>query len=175
MYKRQPQLWEAWTILRSFAVAARVGPLYDDPGKRGQLRDDAIWEIERGRAFSASDIQRASAIRSRWFQASVALFQKVDVMVSPTAQCWPFPVDWDHPKQINGHSMDSYHRWMECVIPASLTGLPSAAVPAGFGAAGLPMGLQITGPMHGDLAVLQIAHAYHQATDWPGRRPAMRP
>lgn len=170
----EEELWEAWITLRSFAVAARVGPLYDDPSKRALLRDDAIWEVERGRAFTAPDIQRASTIRSRWFQASVAMFGKVDAVLTPTAQCWPFPVDQAHPTQIAGQQMDTYHRWMECVIPASLIGLPSAGVPAGLGPNGLPMGLQITGPLHGDLGVLQLAQGWHQATDWPARAPALR-
>jgi amidase len=72
--------------------------------------------------------------------------------------------------------MDTYHRWMEVVIPASLIGLPALAVPAGFGAeggpgAGLPMGLQLIGRHGDDLGLLQLAEAWHGATDWAARRP----
>ena len=70
--------------------------------------------------------------------------------------------------------MDTYHRWMECVIPASLIGLPAAAVPAGFGPSGLPMGLQIIGRYRDDLGVLQLAQGWHAATGWPAKRPALR-
>jgi amidase len=66
--------------------------------------------------------------------------------------------------------MDTYHRWMEVVIGASLAGLPVISVPAGFNAQGLPMGLQVIGKPHADLAVLQLAHAYDQATQWVRRR-----
>lgn len=168
-------LWQAWIDLRSFAVAASVGPLYDNPAHRGQLREDAIWELERGRALTAPEIQRASAIRSAWFRKAAALFETYDALIAPTAQVWPFPVDQMHPKVIAGQAMDTYHRWMECVIPASLIGLPAAAVPAGFGAGGLPMGLQIIGPYRRDLEVLQIAQAWHEATNWPARHPAPIP
>jgi len=59
--------------------------------------------------------------------------------------------------------MDTYHRWMEVVIYATLAGLPAISVPAGFGAQGLPMGLQLIGKPQGDFALLQLAHAYEQA------------
>ena len=67
--------------------------------------------------------------------------------------------------------MDTYHRWMEVVIPVSLAGLPALALPAGFGANGLPMGLQLFGANGADASVLAMGQAYHLATDWPGRRP----
>jgi amidase len=67
--------------------------------------------------------------------------------------------------------MDTYHRWMEVVVPASLAGLPVVAVPAGFGPQGLPMGLQLIGKRGADRQLLELAEAWHAATDWPGQRP----
>ena len=55
--------------------------------------------------------------------------------------------------------MDTYHRWMEVVIYATFAGLPCISIPVGFGAAGLPMGMQLIGKPLGDRAVLQLAHA----------------
>ncbi|EAQ01765.1 amidase [Pseudooceanicola batsensis HTCC2597] len=168
-------LWQAWLDLRAFAVSAGLGPLYDNPDQRPRLRAEVIWEVERGRALEAVAIQRASAIRSAWFRKTTALFREVNALVMPTAQVWPFPLDWNHPVEIAGQHLDTYHRWMECVIPASIAGLPAIGVPAGFGAAGLPMGLQLVGPYRGDLGVLQLAQAWHDATGWPARRPPADP
>ena len=67
--------------------------------------------------------------------------------------------------------MDSYHRWMEVTIPVGLIGLPALAMPAGFGAEGLPMGVQLIGPRGSDARLLAIGAAYHAATEWPQRRP----
>jgi amidase len=61
--------------------------------------------------------------------------------------------------------MDTYHRWMEVVIYATFAGLPCISVPAGFGAAGLPMGLQLIGRPQGDAALLRLAHAYERAAE----------
>ena len=62
--------------------------------------------------------------------------------------------------------MDTYHRWMEVVVPGTLSGCPVINVPAGFSIHGLPMGLQIIGKRYADFATLQMAHAYEQATRW---------
>jgi amidase len=52
-----------------------------------------------------------------------------------------------------------------------MAGSPALAVPAGFGDRGLPIGIQIVGPNHADLACLQLAYAYDAATNWAARRP----
>ncbi len=153
-------IWEAWITLRSFAVAASLGPIYDQPDLRNALKPEAIWEVERGLALSGPQIQRASALRSDWYRAAAALFQSYDAFVLPTAQCWPFPIDWHWPRQIVGVDMDSYHRWMEVVVPVSLIGLPCLAVPID---GPRPMGLQIAGPRGADLAVLQLGQAWEEA------------
>jgi aspartyl-tRNA(Asn)/glutamyl-tRNA(Gln) amidotransferase subunit A len=56
----------------------------------------------------------------------------------------------------------------------SYYGLPAISVPCGFTAAGLPIGLQISGAPFAEATVLALAHAYQQATDWHERRPLMR-
>ena len=57
-------------------------------------------------------------------------------------------------------------------LPASLAGLPGMSVPAGFGAHGLPVGLQLIGNYWQEGALLHTAHAFQQATDWHQRAPA---
>ena len=89
----------------------------------------------------------------------------------PTTQVWPFPIDLAWPTEINGVKMDTYHRWMAGMVPVSLLGLPALSVPAGFGEAGLPAGVQIFGPRGSDARLLAIGEAYHRPTQWPQRRP----
>lgn len=165
------ELWDSWTTLRSFAVAGRLGAFYDDPARRARLKPAALWEIERGRALTPQAIQRASDIRSAWYARAAELFADHDALVLPSAQMWPFDAEIDWPRAINGQPMDTYHRWMEVVIPASLIGLPALACPAGFGAEGLPMGFQLIGPAGGDGRLLQIAQAWHQVRPWADRLP----
>jgi amidase len=163
-------LWESWTTLRSWSVASSLAPLRE---AGAALKDTAIWEIERGLALSAMDIHRASVIRSDWFAVAAELFWSHDALILPTAQVWPFPVDLPYPTAVAGVAMDTYHRWMQVTVPVSLAGLPCLALPAGFGEAGLPMGIQLIGPRGSDRKLLEIGAAYHDMTRWPQERPAM--
>ena len=165
------QLWQSWTTLRAMLNAGKMQPLYDDLAKRAQIKPETLWEIEQGQGLSAQMVYEASVIRSRYYAHMARLFTRFDAVVLPSAQVWPFPVEWRWPQAINGVAMDTYHRWMEVVIPASLIGLPALSVPVGFGAQGLPMGMQIAGPVGADAAVLALGQAYHLATDWPGKAP----
>ncbi|SEP55024.1 amidase [Thalassovita taeanensis] len=169
------KLWDSWTTLRSWAIAGNLAPLLADRKMRAGLKPEAIWEAERGIAMSAMEVHRASAVRSEWFRRAAALFEQYDALILPSAQLWPFPVDWAYPQAINGQAMDTYHRWMEVVIPVGLIGLPCLNIPAGFGTNGLPMGMQMFGPARGDLGLLQLGHAWHEATNWPARRPPILP
>jgi amidase len=164
-------LWQSWTTLRSWAIASETAPLYEDEAMRGHLKPEAIWEIEQGRALSALDVHGASVLRSDWLRAADAFFERFDIIALPTAQVWPFDKALDWPKTVAGQGMDTYHRWMEVVVPASLLGLPAVAVPAGFGPQGLPIGLQLIGRHGDDARLLELAEAYHRATRWPETRP----
>jgi amidase len=160
------RLWRAWIDLRSFAVAGANGALWEDPAKRVLLKPEALWEIERGRALGAMQVYDAARVRSAWYEALRGLFERYDFLVLPAAQVFPFDAALDWPRAVGGRAMDTYHRWMQAVVPATMAGLPALAAPAGFGSNGLPAGLQIIGPAQADLAVLQVGHAYDQASGY---------
>jgi amidase len=164
------ELWEAWIALRSWLVSGTLGALHADAARRARLKPEAAWEIERGLALSARDVHRASVVRSRWYQAAMRTFEHIDFLVLPSAQVFPFDAGLSWPRSVSGVTMDTYHRWMEVVVPASLLGFPVLNVPAGFDARGRPMGLQIIGAHHADWPVLQLGAAYEQATNWVERR-----
>jgi amidase len=164
-------LWHAWVTLRAMLNANGFRALYDVPAKRAQLKPETIWEIEQGLTLSAQTVYEASVIRSRWYAHAARLFQTFDAVALPSAQVWPFPVEWRWPQSIGTRTMDTYHRWMEVVIPASLIGLPALSIPVGFGAGGLPMGMQLAGRVGDDCGILAMGQAWHLATDWPNRQP----
>ncbi len=169
------QIWQSWTTLRSWAVAGGSESLYENPTTRALLKTEAIWEIERGLGLTAMDVHRASVVRSQWFKRAAELFESYDALLLPSTQVWPFPAEWRYPEEISGQAMDTYHRWMEVVIPVGLIGLPCLNIPTGFGANGLPAGLQLFGARGCDAKLLQIGQVWHDATKFPERRPAILP
>jgi amidase len=165
------KIWEAWVKLRAWANAAGKAALFNNENTRKLLKDDAIWEIETGMALSAMEVHEMSAIRTAWFAKLNEMFATYDALMLPSAQVWPFPVEWDSPKKIADRVMDTYHRWMEVVIPVSLVGVPSLNIPAGFNEAGLPMGIQVFGPRHSDAKLLKIGQRWHEISENASRRP----
>ena len=165
------RVFPTWRKLRAWQAGTNLKDLYNDPAKRALMKPEAQFEVESGQKLSAYEVYDASVVRSAWYQAVRAFYEKYDYFILPAGQVFPFDASLDWPKQIAGKTMDSYHRWMEVMIPITMAAAAALAVPAGFGANGLPMGLQITGPNHSELALLQLAQAYDEATQWVAKRP----
>ncbi|HHW2331538.1 TPA: amidase, partial [Pseudomonas aeruginosa] len=95
------------------------------------LKPEALWEVENGLRLGADAVFRASVIRSDWYRAIGRLFERYDYLLLPSAQVFPFAKETPWPRSIEGVAMDTYHRWMEVVVPGSLSGCPVANVQAG--------------------------------------------
>lgn len=159
-------IWKTWLTLRHYSVGNGLKSFYNDPSKRALLKPEAIWEIEGSLQLSSEDVYKANVMRSQIFSAMNQLFKDFEYIVLPTAQVFPFDVNQHWPTMINDRPMDTYHRWMEVVTLATLSGCPTLSVPVGFNAQGLPMGMQIIGKPRSDLSVLQFGHAYEAEQSW---------
>lgn len=165
------KVWKTWLTLRHWTIANLAGSFHADPAKRALLKPEILWEVEGGLNLTGADVWKATADRSAWYQALRSLFKRYDFLILPTAQVFPFDASIHWPKEVAGRPMDTYHRWMEVVTGITLSGCPAISVPVGFSPGGLPMGMQIVGPATADLAVLQIAHAHEQASQWVRKYP----
>ena len=165
------QVWQSWMVLRAYEVGRGFKDLRADPGLRAMLKPELQWEADRAAGLGAADLAAASAGRTAWYASVRALFARHDYLVLPSAQVFPFDASQHWPREIRGQEMDTYHRWMEVTIPATMAGCPALNVPVGFGAGGLPMGMQLIAPPHQELACLQLARAYERATGWVEKHP----
>lgn len=167
------KIWESWMTLRHWSrIDSR--PLFDDPNKRAHLKPELLWEIESSRQLTAEQLFSANAIRANWFRHLNSLFDHYDFLLAPSAQVFPFNKAEQWPAEVNGREMDTYHRWMEVVVPGSLAGTPVCNVPVGFDAKGRPMGMQIMGRYGQDQAVMEMAMAYEEITDHLSVRPLLK-
>lgn len=140
---------------------------------RELLKATVIWNAEQGLKLTALDIAEAEAMRTALYQRVAAFFERYDYLCVPTTQVPPFSIEQEYPTEINGKALDTYIDWMGLCYAITVTGCPSISVPCGFTPDGLPVGLQIVGPPHADVPVLQLAHAFEQATLFYRQKPAV--
>jgi amidase len=165
------RVWQSYLVLRAYQLGAVLKALHADPARRAMMKPEACWEVERGAALSAYQVVDASIERTAWYHAVCRLFERFDYLVLPSAQVFPFDAALHWPREIAGVAMDTYHRWMQVVVPVTMSGCPALNVPAGFSASGLPMGIQLVGRHHDEVGCLQLARAYERATGWVERHP----
>ena len=92
-------------------------------------------------------------------------FRQCDVIAGPVAPtvAWKLGERTDDP--VANYLADIF------TLPASLAGLPGLSVPCGFGAGGMPVGLQLIGNYMNEAKLLNAAHRFQQATDFHQRKP----
>ena len=160
---------EAFEALRALAYQHRFGPLVKD--HRDKLKDTIIWNYEEGRKLGGPDIARAEGLRTALYHRMRTFLERYEFLVCPTNQLPPYSVDEPYPREIAGVKMGNYIDWMKSCYYITITSHPAISVPAGFTDDGLPVGLQIVGRYREDFSVLQLAHAFEQATGTWQRRP----
>ena len=167
------EVWQTWLVWRRWLVAARIAPFLVNPANRTRIKPEALWEHDQAAGLSGAEVLRASVHRTAFYRHLLTLFERFDALALPSAQVWPFDAALRHPTQIAGRAMDTYHRWMEVTVYATLAGLPCLCVPAGFNAAGLPIGLQLIGRPQGEAALLRLGQTCERASQaLLRRRPA---
>ena len=135
------------------------------------MKKPLIWEIKRGLSLNNNEIVQASKTRSEWFKKMASVLDQCDAAVLPSTQVQPFNTDKEYPEFISNYRMDTYHRWMQVVVPVSLIGLPAINLPAGFCKNKLPFGIQLIGRQFSDNNLLNIAESWHSATSFPEKYP----
>lgn len=162
---------EVFRTLRAWQFAAAHGDrLTQHPG---QLKATLTNNVEQGLQLSGADVARAEMLHTQLYHRAREFFQHYDVLLLPVSQLPPFDIELEYPPEVDGTGMRDYLEWMSSAYYVTVTGSPALSVPAGFTADGLPVGVQVVGPHHGDLAVLQAGYLFEQATRCSDRRPAV--
>jgi len=165
---------EIFKTLRATAFLAGFASLAGSvAGYREMVKDTIRWELHRGAQLTASDVARAETKRTMLYHQMRQFMERYEFFVLPVSQVPPFDVTQPFVTEIEGVAMETYIDWMKSCYYISATGHPAISVPAGFTDDHLPIGLQIVGRHQDDWGVLQIAHAYEQASGAARQWPAL--
>ena len=156
-------LWKCWTVLRSKIISLNLTEEYEK--SKEILKDTLVWEIEEGNKISDQQLELAKITRSNITRRINNVFSKVDFLLLPSAQVFPFSKDKEYPQMIENQTMDTYHRWLEINILASLLGLPVVSVPGNELEVNLPLGIQFIAKSHDDSELLQtVLQIYNKSS-----------
>jgi len=120
---------------------------------------------ERGSEFTLADYLGAVEARGALGSAFKQFHDRYPILLTPTLPIPAFEAGQLAPPQYGDVDGD-WTVWAPFSYPFNLTQQPAASVPCGFTRSGLPVGLQIVGPMHDDRLVLRVARAFEQARPW---------
>jgi amidase len=121
----------------------------------------------------AADVATAMMRHGQLMERVRRFFDHQAVLLCAVNQVPPFDADQAWPASVAGVPMEHYVAWMRSAYWISATFGPALSVPAGFTADGLPVGLQIVGRFRDDWTVLQVGHAFEQATGFAERHPSL--
>jgi amidase len=161
----EPDLAEAdeiFQVLRAWTFALRFRGAEESVMQ--QVKETVVWNIEKGRALSAEQVGQAEEKRTELYHRMRRFMQRYEFLILPVSQVPPFDVSQRYPTEIEGVKMNTYIDWMKSCYFITVTGHPAISVPCGFTPEGLPVGVQIVGRHQDDRGVLQLAHAFEQAT-----------
>ncbi len=152
----------AWLALW-WAGAAKALSVYSAEERRGV--DPGLEEAaQKGARLSAIDYLRADDTRTAVSQAMAAFHRRYDLLLTPSVAV---PALKAGALLADPATQTEWIDWAPFSYPFNLTRQPAASVPCGLTQAGLPVGLQIVGPMYGEALVLRAARAFERAQPFP--------
>jgi Asp-tRNA(Asn)/Glu-tRNA(Gln) amidotransferase A subunit family amidase len=166
---------EMWTAFRNYfnlkALIANSHLFRDSP----ELLSDVVREgIEQASTLTAVDHHETMAFVGKLRDYFRRLFQRFDLVLSPTLATTAFRVDDGPPREIGGRAMDAdraYWTWSPFTYSVNMSGHPAATAPCGFDRNGLPIGLHLIGGLGDEETVLAASAAFEEASPWADKRP----
>lgn len=160
-----PGLYETYVTLRGIHYGS-VNNFVPDEIKehfKQTLRDNIAVGVNQ----TNHDIYLAQRGRTDLYHRMRTFLEGYDVLAIPIVGIAPTPVEEEWPRTVDGVDLPDYVDWLRFSFLATTTALPALAMPAGFTEDGLPIGIQLIGPPHGDARVLQVGRALERALNLP--------
>jgi aspartyl-tRNA(Asn)/glutamyl-tRNA(Gln) amidotransferase subunit A len=167
-----PDVSETWSRLFALDLYCRLHQDLDR--NRKDMGKTLVSALDQAKSFSVKDHLEAQKTRTELNRIMGDLFDRFDLLLTPTMPTEAFAAKGPPPGDIDGHPIPLLGA-VAFTYPFNLSGHPAATVPAGFTENALPVGLQIIGPRHRDDLVLQASYAFEQVRPWNHHRPTIKP
>ena len=168
----------SWRAINHTAWRARFEKLAAE--HRDELSETFLKQLALAQAVSGVEYQRAMFDRTVLFRRVQSLLARGDLLAMPTITRTALSIDQDlfGTIDIDGEVFDEVRaNWFPWTMPFNMTGHPAVSLPCGFGADGLPIGLQLVGRFRGDAELLRASALFEAAQNsldrWPDD-PAMQ-
>jgi amidase len=158
-----PDLAEAeqtFLTLRGSVFIARHAQLMEK--HRDLYKPEIIENTELGLSLRPADIVSAEVAQGDLIRRTAKWFSGYDLLICPAVTCPPFEVQQRYPEEIEGVRFEGYMGWLVLTYAVTVTACPVVALPGGYTADGLPVGLQLIGPPRSESRLLAMA-AYLEA------------
>jgi amidase len=162
---------ECFRTLRAWQFEATLGQVLDDIA--ATVRPSLYENMLAGRELTGPQVGRAVVLRTTLFHRMREFLEVYDALILPVAPLPAFPADLQYPPVVAGRDQPDYLGWMRSVCHVTVTGHPVISMPAGFTAAGTPLGVQIVGRHRAERELLAIAKGFETATGYGSRRPEL--
>jgi aspartyl-tRNA(Asn)/glutamyl-tRNA(Gln) amidotransferase subunit A len=169
-----PDMESVWKVINHTTWRARFDDMIKRDGNR--VSPSLVRQVAMAADWSAVDYQRAMFQRADLFRMIQGWFERADYLVTPTLSRTALPIDQDlfEPIEIDGVEVGELRRnWFPYTMPFNITGHPALTQCCGYGADGMPIGLQTVGRFRDEASVLRAAALYEASEDWLARRPAL--
>lgn len=160
---------ECFRTLRAWQFEATLGEFLDS--YRDQVRPSLYANMEQGRTLTGPQVGRAAVLRTTLFHRMREFLDRYDALLLPIAPLPAFDADIQYPEVVAGEQQPDYLGWMRPVCHVTVTGHPAIAMPAGFAAAGTPIGVQLVGRHRAERELLGLAAGFEAVTGYATRRP----
>ena len=160
---------KTFLTLRGAVFVARHAQLMEK--HRNLYKPEIIDNTEFGLKLTPRDMVEAEIAQGELIRRTAKFFETYDLLVCPAVSCPPFDVHQRYPAAVDGVRLEGYMGWLVLTLAITVTSCPVMALPGGFTASGLPIGLQLVGPPRSEAKLFAMASYLEALLDVKPKTP----
>ena len=155
---------DAFDVLRAQSYAVSLDQTLAESPK--VMKPEVEWNIQSGLDLSAEKIRHAIRNQGQIINRVATFMQDFDLLICPATSVISVDAELRYPGSDGEVPIPEYYRWLAIAYATTVTALPIITLPCGFGAGGMPVGIQLIGKPGGEAQLFRHAAAIETMTDW---------